>query len=635
MSRSNHAVQGRLGRWRRPATALTVAALIGLVSTAPTGSQEPATGDIEPAESCEDAGVPFDEQDLRLTGRWSADDGGVYYIRQVGDQIWWNGMSGREGPSKDLGRDFDNVAHGTLKGVVLGLEFADVPRGNVHGHGRLSIRAEADDAGELRLRRVSGDFGGTIFTPCEPEPVRVDGFARPYSFKIPFGTAANFWRGVTDHNALFSPDIPGAGLSAWALGPGWSSHCSMQGDLPALASGADGLVEYLRTHPGLEVGEESSLRLDGRRAVSVDIRTTPEASGCDGDQYIRIWKESDHEAGIDRGATTRIVALDVDGLTVAFEIWSTNLELWAPSAERIIETVRFDTDANLGEAIGETADDGARVVKVDVLDERTRDLTIESPSVGYAMVRLLLPDGFDDGGQDDWPVLYLLHGAFDDYTSWTRETDVEELEELSDVLVVMPTAGTFGWYSDWWFDGAGGIPAWETFHIDELRQLVERNWQAGDRRVVAGLSMGGFGAMSYAARHPGLFGAAASYSGVMDTVGSDFQADAAMWGDKTDEADVWTSHNPTSIADQLEGTPLYVSWGNGSPGPLDQEGWSDDGLESWVAPQNEAFVARLEELGIDAEVDDYGDGLHTWPYWERGLHESLPMLREGLELGRR
>jgi diacylglycerol O-acyltransferase/trehalose O-mycolyltransferase len=196
----------------------------------------------------------------------------------------------------------------------------------------------------------------------------------------------------------------------------------------------------------------------------------------------------------------------------------------------------------------------------------------------------------------------------------------------------MPDAGAWGWYSDWWYDGSGGVPAWETFHTEELMRLLERNWQAGDDRVIAGLSMRGFGAMSYAARHPGMFGAVASFSGVLDTVGSDLQTEPGMWGDKTEQADIWESHNPVSLAEKLEGTPLYLSWGNGQHGPLDEPDWDDDGIEYWVAPQNEAFAARLQELDIDATIDDFGGGLHTWPYWERGLHESLPMLREGLGL---
>ena len=45
---------------------------------------------------------------------------------------------------------------------------------------------------------------------------------------------------------------------------------------------------------------------------------------------------------------------------------------------------------------------------------------------------------------------------------------------------------------------------------------------------------------------------------------------------------------------------------------------------------NDAFVTRLEELGIPAQVDAYGPGTHTWPYFERSLHDAMPMLLEAL-----
>ncbi len=67
-----------------------------------------------------------------------------------------------------------------------------------------------------------------------------------------------------------------------------------------------------------------------------------------------------------------------------------------------------------------------------------------------------------------------------------------------------------GWYADAWNGGAGEPPAWETFHLVELIELLDRNWRADGARPVAGVSMGGFGAMAYAARHPGMFRAAAS-----------------------------------------------------------------------------------------------------------------------------
>lgn len=281
--------------------------------------------------------------------------------------------------------------------------------------------------------------------------------------------------------------------------------------------------------------------------------------------------------------------------------------------------------------VGAPADSGARIIGVEELDERMVDLTIDSPAVGTEKVRLLLPAAFDPDGDDDWPVLYLLHGALDDYTSWTRETDVAELTADLPLIVAMPEAGGDGWYSDWWNGGSGGPPMWEMFHLAEVRELLERNWQAGDDRVVAGLSMGGFGAMSYAARHPELFKAAASFSGVLHPVTLPLDLQPGLWGDRTEQADIWGAHDPIALADALAGIPLYVSYGNGEPGRLDDADTTFDELEASLWGMNETFVERLASLGIPVVVDAYGPGTHTWPYWERGLHEAMPMLLEALD----
>jgi S-formylglutathione hydrolase FrmB len=273
-----------------------------------------------------------------------------------------------------------------------------------------------------------------------------------------------------------------------------------------------------------------------------------------------------------------------------------------------------------------------RVADVVEIDERTRDLTIKSPSVGEVTVRLLLPAGFDEDAAATYPVLYLLHGAQDDYTSWTRETDVAELTADLDLLVVMPDAGEWGWYSDWWNSSEGGVPAWETFHLDELRDIIERDWQAGEDRAIAGLSMGGYGALHYATAHPELFSAVASFSGVVDPngTGSGLAIDPLAWGDPVEQADIWAAHDPVAMAEALSGKPVYLSWGDGQPGPLDPAGTGPDDLEGWVAPQNEALAARLVELGIDVTIESSA-GTHTWPYWEQRLHHALPMLLEALE----
>jgi len=287
--------------------------------------------------------------------------------------------------------------------------------------------------------------------------------------------------------------------------------------------------------------------------------------------------------------------------------------------------------------MGQASDDGARIVKVEVLDARTRDLTIESPAVGIVQVRLLLPSTFGTQPAARFPVLYLLHGGGGEYVDWSEKTDVEGATASTYLLVAMPAAASS--YMDTWeprggATGSGGRPNWETFHLTELRELLERNWQAGDDRAVAGLSLGGYGAVMYAARHPGLFKAVASYSGVLDlTVAPGRSVEAqtvAALATQLAEASGWDKANPINLVRSLEGTALYVSFGNGEPGPLDAAGTEMDELEAWVGAGDDHFVAALDEAGVAATVNAYGPGTHSWPYWDRELHASLPMLLEAL-----
>jgi len=290
------------------------------------------------------------------------------------------------------------------------------------------------------------------------------------------------------------------------------------------------------------------------------------------------------------------------------------------------------------------------VIATQTISPRVRDLTIDSPALGRsAKVRLLLPRRFSAEPGHRWPVLWLLHGCCDTYQSWTRSTDVEKLAGLADVLVVMPEAGQVGFYSDWRSPGRDGPSRWETFHLTELRQLLERDWRAGNRRVVAGLSMGGLGAMAYAARHPGMFRAAASYSGLLHTryqgdplpgprmiqdLLRDFDEDPdALWGDPRRQGDLWAAHNPYDLAPQLREVSLFVSVGNGQPGPLDGPATNRQlqQIEQALYPQNLAFVERLRQVGIPVRFDNYGPGIHNWPYWQRELHRSLPLLRAALQ----
>jgi diacylglycerol O-acyltransferase / trehalose O-mycolyltransferase len=273
-----------------------------------------------------------------------------------------------------------------------------------------------------------------------------------------------------------------------------------------------------------------------------------------------------------------------------------------------------------------------------------RDLSVASPALDRTVqVRLLLPVHYSARPERRWPVLYLLHGCCDTYQSWTRSTDVEQLSARSDVLVVMPDGGKAGFYSDW-LTG----PRWETFHLIELRRILERNYRASTVMAIAGASMGGLGALAYAARHPGLFRAAASFSGIVDTrltpqesqryvdlIRSQGEDPKHLWGNPHDRAAVWAAHNPYDLAPKLRGTSLFVAVGSGQPGPLDHAGTAPSTIETSLAAENAALAERLRTLQIPAHLDFYGPGTHNWPYWQQDLHHAWPLLEHALDTERR
>lgn len=272
--------------------------------------------------------------------------------------------------------------------------------------------------------------------------------------------------------------------------------------------------------------------------------------------------------------------------------------------------------------------------------ERLVELRLSSPAVGRDVgVRVLLPEGWTP--ERTWPLLLLLHGAGDDHTTWTENTDVEGLTAGLPFVVVMPEGGRnaqAGWYSDWAGDGP---PDWETFHLRELLPAMEERFSAGgarERRVVAGLSMGGFGAMSYAARHPDLFVGAASFSGAVDTTLLGLPGALAfelaqprfgtpgdaVWGPYETSEVVWRGHNPTDLATNLRPVALWARTGNGVPAPGDRlEGAP---VEAGVYAMNRSFDDRLTQAGIAHEFYDRGHGTHEWHYWEDDLAAVLAPL---------
>ncbi|NEP52126.1 MAG: hypothetical protein F6K65_26345 [Moorea sp. SIO3C2] len=93
---------------------------------------------------------------VNLNGVWRANDGGTYYIRQVGNELWWYGQSSNNG------RSFSNVFHGYIGQNEVAGNWADVPRGRTRSSGEMVVRI--DSSRRLTAVRKTGGFGGSVWT---------------------------------------------------------------------------------------------------------------------------------------------------------------------------------------------------------------------------------------------------------------------------------------------------------------------------------------------------------------------------------------------------------------------------------------------------------------------------------------
>jgi S-formylglutathione hydrolase FrmB len=177
--------------------------------------------------------------------------------------------------------------------------------------------------------------------------------------------------------------------------------------------------------------------------------------------------------------------------------------------------------AVLAAAAPAAAANDPQLLNTEQLSPRLQELTFRTPELATpTKVRILLPAAYASSPKRSYPVLYLLHGATGDQTDWTTQGDAVALTAKLPLIVVMPAGGRGGFYTNWFNNGKGGLPRWEDWHIKRLIPYVDSHYRTRatrSQRALAGLSMGGFGTFSYAARHPDLFTAALSMSGAVDT----------------------------------------------------------------------------------------------------------------------
>lgn len=256
--------------------------------------------------------------------------------------------------------------------------------------------------------------------------------------------------------------------------------------------------------------------------------------------------------------------------------------------------------------------------KANVRVETVRFATAAGEARPYVVI---LPADYDTS-TTRYPVLYLLHGLFGHYTDWTTRTNLADYASRHRLIVVTPEGGD-GWY----------VAGYETYVVDELIPDVDSRYRTIDDRrgrAVAGLSMGGYGALKFAVKYPDKFTFAASMSGALDPA-------------------VRTEQNPGFAWDVVRPSITQVFGPAGSPlrtqndlhklvRDMPQERlaslpylYLDCGTEDGWLASNRALVEILLARKIPHEFRQMPGG-HDWGYWDSRVRYVLDLASERMPL---
>ena len=245
------------------------------------------------------------------------------------------------------------------------------------------------------------------------------------------------------------------------------------------------------------------------------------------------------------------------------------------------------------------------------------DHTPETIKVCTPLYMILPEPGKMDGTPlRERTVLYLLHGLSDDASAWSRYSSIETVANQYGLVVVMPSVGR-----SFYTDQPNG-QAYFTYLVEELPQYLDDVFAlrpSRDRTLIAGLSMGGYGAFKAALNYPERFRAAASFSGALSLL--------ILTAIPDDPRQAEFRHIFGDL-DQLSGSehdPLVwlarAAQAHSLPDLTVACGFQDD-----LYPVNQMFIAACRSHHIPVDYIEE-DGKHDWYFWDRHikrfLHQTL------------
>ena len=175
---------------------------------------------------------------------------------------------------------------------------------------------------------------GVLGSQATPVDGRAETFARPFVFQVPSNSQIVVDAKSPDLHVLSAQPAGFQGISIWSVGDVLTDNCNWKLDNPTTsrASGVDGLLAHLRSVPRLQVEELGTLTVDGRPARRVDLTVADGDTRCEEDASLILWRAEGLKQGEDGAYAVGmqvpeqghvpLTLLDVDGATIAIEIWS-------------------------------------------------------------------------------------------------------------------------------------------------------------------------------------------------------------------------------------------------------------------------------------------------------------------------
>ena len=259
----------------------------------------------------------------------------------------------------------------------------------------------------------------------------------------------------------------------------------------------------------------------------------------------------------------------------------------------------------------------ASSVKPD-LPKNVSEASLNSKLMGRAMpYRIILPSGYAASKQKRYPVIYLLHGLFGSSENWTTLTKLPSYALSYEFIIVNPEGGN-GWYTD---SATKTNDRYESYILKELIPEIDAKYRtvtSRDGRVIAGLSMGGYGALKFGVKFPEMFSLVGSFSGALGA--TSFRSTPVL-------APLLKSLDETfgPIGGEIRNNnDLFALVRNASPEKIKTFPfiYLDCGTEDFLFQNNREFVSLLVEKKVPHEYREL-PGSHAWDYWGQQVIEFL------------